>query len=67
MTECDEIADGLPLVMLEAPISMDEARHLVRAILADSESEVVIDNITQRYRERLNAAFDRLAAHPSLL
>ena len=57
MSECDEVADNLPLVNIGRRITMDEARKMVRANCPD-ESEQLIDNIAERWRERVNNHFD---------
>jgi hypothetical protein len=46
-TECEEIADGLPMINIGRRVTMDEG-------------EQVVDNIAEAWRDRVNSAFARV-------
>ena len=55
-TECDEVADNLPLPT--RPLTFDEALAIVRQIMPD-ESETILSNVAYRLRDRSHTG------HPS--
>jgi hypothetical protein len=55
-TECDEVADKLPLPT--RPLTFDEALAIVRQMMPD-ESEAVLSNVAERLKDRSHAE------HPS--
>ena len=57
MTECEEVADSMPLVDLGKPLTMAYACMLVRYSLPPGETQTIIDNVAERYLKRHNETF----------